>query len=70
MTADSPADKAGLEQGDIILSFAGTEIDTLHDLTRAVADTKPDASAAVVVLHHGTETTHDVTIGVLGADKA
>jgi serine protease Do len=67
---DSPAQKAGLADGDIILSFNGTEIQDLRDLTRAVAETAPDASAEVVVLHKGQQTTLQVTVGTLGASKA
>ena len=67
---DSPAKKAGLEQGDIILSFDGTDITELRDLTRAVAETKPDAKADVIVLHKGKEVTRAVTIGTLAAKDA
>lgn len=67
---DSPAQKAGLEKGDIILSFNGTEIEELRDLTRAVADTDPDETAKVVVLHKGDEVTRDVTIGTLAEKEA
>lgn len=70
VTSGSPAAKAGLEKGDIILSFGGTDIDDLRDLTRAVAETAPDAKADVVVLHRGTQTTREVTIGTLGASEA
>lgn len=66
---DSPAKKAGLEKGDIILSFNGTEIEELRDLTRAVADTDPDATAKVVILHKGDEVTRDVTIGTLAPQE-
>ncbi|XDA97376.1 Do family serine endopeptidase [Sulfitobacter sp. LCG007] len=66
----SPADKAGLREGDIILSFNGTAIDELRDLTRAVADTKPDASAKVVLLRKGEELTKDVRIGALDKHDA
>jgi serine protease Do len=67
---DSPAKKAGLEKGDIILSFNGTDIEELRDLTRAVAETKPDAAADVIVLHKGKEVTRTVTIGTLAPEKA
>ncbi len=66
----SPAAQAGLADGDIILSFNGTDIADLRDLTRAVAATAPDATAKVVALHRGAEKTFDVTIGTLGASKA
>ena len=70
VTEGSPADRAGLSEGDIILSFNGTEVEELRDLTRAVADTAPDAIADVVVLHRGTEVTRRVTIGALGRNEA
>ncbi|MFG6583590.1 Do family serine endopeptidase [Sulfitobacter sp. 1A12779] len=62
---DSPAAKAGLKKGDIILSFGDTEVDDLRDLTRAVATTTPDSAAEVVVLRKGSEQTLDVTVGAL-----
>ncbi len=70
VTPDSPAAKAGLVQGDIILSFNETAIAELRDLTRAVAATDPEAVVPVTVLHKGTEKTLDVTIGTLANPNA
>ncbi|WP_241524117.1 trypsin-like peptidase domain-containing protein [Oceaniglobus indicus] len=67
---DSPADKAGLVDGDIILSFDGTEIVEVRDLTRVVASTAPDKTADMVVLHKGQEKTLSVTIGALAKKEA
>jgi serine protease Do len=67
---DSPAAKAGLADGDIILSFNGTDIKELRDLTRAVAKMTPESNADVVVLHKGAEKTIEVKIGTLGASDA
>ncbi len=65
VSSDSPAAKAGLQKGDIIMSFNGTEISELRDLTRAVATTTPDATAKITVLRKGSEQTLDVTVGAL-----
>lgn len=70
VTKDSPADKAGLEKGDIILSFGDAEVKELRDLTRAVATTKPEESSTVTVLRKGKEVTLDVTVGTLKAQDA
>lgn len=67
---DSPADAAGLMKGDIILSFDETQIDTLRDLTRAVAAKNPDDSAKVTILRRGKEMTLQVTIGTLAPQEA
>lgn len=65
VTPESPADRAQLRQGDIILSFNGTPIDELRDLTRAVAETAPQQNAEIVVLHKGNKVTRQVTVGIL-----
>ncbi|SNR47416.1 Do family serine endopeptidase [Puniceibacterium sediminis] len=70
VSPDSPAAKAGLEKGDIILSFNGTDISDLRDLTRAVAATDPDATAPVKILHKGAEKTIEVTVGTLAKQDA
>ncbi|MEM6303275.1 MAG: Do family serine endopeptidase [Pseudomonadota bacterium] len=66
----SPADEAGLRRGDIILSFNGTEINELRDLTRAVATMVPKTSAEVTLLRRGAERTLDVTVGKLAPEEA
>ena len=66
----SPAEAAGLKKGDIILSFATTEIDELRDLTRAVARTSPDEATSLTVLRKGKEISLDVTIGTLKPEEA
>ncbi|MGB3247285.1 MAG: trypsin-like peptidase domain-containing protein [Sulfitobacter sp.] len=65
VSADSPADVAGLQKGDIILSFGDKEITELRDLTRAVATLVPETETRVVVLRKGQERTLDVTVGAL-----
>ncbi|MEO9780631.1 MAG: trypsin-like peptidase domain-containing protein [Sedimentitalea sp.] len=70
VSEDSPANKGGLEKGDIIMSFNGKEIVELRDLTRAVADTAPDKSADVEILRKGEKITRQVTVGTLGQQDA
>ncbi len=65
VSKDSPADDAGLRKGDIILSFNGTKIEELRDLTRAVAILPPETTAPVTVLRKGREQVLDVTVGTL-----
>ncbi len=70
VTSDSPAAAAGIEQGDVILSYNGKEISDLRDLTMAVSDTAPGTGAKLVVWRDGSEKTLDVEIGQLpGQDK-
>jgi hypothetical protein len=52
--ADSPAGKAGLKPGDLLVEFAGEPIKNLYDFTEALAAKKPGDVVAVVV-KRGTE---------------
>ena len=61
---DSPADKAGLEDGDVILEFNGKTISDDDDLVKAVRATSPGRQGRqVVVLRGGKNKTLDVEIG-------
>jgi len=59
----SPAEAAGIKEGDIIVQFAGKNIEDTEDLQKAVADTKPDSKVSVVVLRKGEKKTLDVVVG-------
>jgi serine protease Do len=65
VTAGSPAAKAGLRSMDLILDYGGTPIDTIHALTRAVADTPPGTSREVKIRRDGRERTIAVRIEAL-----
>jgi serine protease Do len=49
----SPADKAGLRPGDVVLAFNGQEIDDPNKLPRLVAATKPGTSATLRIWRGG-----------------
>lgn len=49
----SPADKAGLEVGDVILSYDGENINEVNDLPKLVAQTSVGAMAKMTVLRDG-----------------
>ncbi len=51
--AGSPADKAGVEAGDIITRFNGQQIDKATDLPRLVGNTKPGTRATLTVFRRG-----------------
>jgi serine protease Do len=61
----SPADKAGLKAGDVVVDFDGREVETVRDLTRMVADTPADRSVEVGVWRDGKRKERDVRIGQL-----
>ena len=51
----SPAAKAGLKGGDVMIAFAGSPIKTLYDFTFALREKKPGDRVEVVVLRAGKE---------------
>jgi serine protease Do len=60
---DSPAAKAGLEAGDIILKFDGRTIDKSVDLPRLVGNTKPGSRSTITVLRRGTSKDLPILVG-------
>ncbi len=53
--SDSPAAKAGLRGGDVMIAFAGAPIKTLYDFTFALREKKPGDRVDVIVLRDGKE---------------
>lgn len=66
---DSPAKKAGIEVGDIIVEFNGKEIAYSSDLPHLVGRTRVDSTARVKVLRNGKQRTLKVRIGELPAEE-
>ena len=65
----APAEKAGIEAGDIITKFEGKTIDKASDLPRMVGNVKPGTKAVVTVFRRGATKDLSVTIAEVEADK-
>lgn len=65
-----PADDAGLQAGDIILSFDGTEIATSAQLPHVVGLVSPGTEVSVEVMRDKKRRKIDVEVGGLGADDS
>ncbi|MDQ6828065.1 MAG: M28 family peptidase [Gemmatimonadota bacterium] len=59
----SPADKAGLKSGDVIVELGGTPIGDLYAYTDALRAHKPGDVVAVIILRDGARSTLTVTLG-------
>jgi len=65
----SPADKGGVEAGDIITKFDGKTIDKSSDLPRIVGATKPGSKSTVTVFRRGATRDLSVVVAEIEADK-
>lgn len=65
---DTPADRAGILPGDLIVSFNGERIDAMRELPRLVGLTDPGTESEVEVLRDGELVTLAVTLGDMDAD--
>jgi len=59
----SPAEKAGIEPGDVIVRWNDEEITCRGDLGLAVGGTRPGSQAKVVLMREGRELEATVTVG-------
>ncbi|MFV2053442.1 Do family serine endopeptidase [Aliiroseovarius sp. YM-037] len=60
---EGPAAEAGMEQGDVIVSFDGVEVADTRDLVRQVGNTEVGKTVRVVVNREGSTETLRVTLG-------
>jgi serine protease Do len=67
--AGGPADKAGIEAGDIITKFDGRTIEKAGDLPRIVGGVKPGTRSTVQVFRRGSSRDLSVTVVELEADR-
>ncbi len=67
---DSPAAKAGLKTGDIVIRFAGKEVSGPRDLQSQVEQTKIGNTAPLMILRDGKQITLNVTTAELPSESA
>jgi serine protease Do len=65
----APADKAGVEAGDIITKFEGKVVEKSSDLPRMVGSTKPGTRSTLTVFRRGAYKDLTVTIAEIEAEK-
>ncbi len=66
---DSPADKAGAKEGDLILSFNDNRVKATRDLIRMVSALQVGEKVPMVILRGGKEQTINVVIGKRPAEE-
>jgi serine protease Do len=60
---DSPASRAGIQTGDVILGFDGKQISGSRSLAALVASSQPGSSATLQIWRHGKALTKKVKLG-------
>jgi serine protease Do len=65
----SPADKAGLERGDVVLSFNGRKVDSTARLRNQTAAAGKGARVKLGILRDGARKTLEVTLGEMPAHR-
>jgi serine protease Do len=60
---DTPAEKAGVKRGDVIIEFNGKSVEDSTDLRNQVASTLPDTAVKIKVIREGEFVVLDAIIG-------
>ena len=63
VTADSPASKGGLKQGDVITEVNGQKVDNASALQVAVSELPPGTAVKLGLVRNGQPTTVNLTLG-------
>jgi len=66
---NSPAAKAGVEPGDIVLRFDGKPVEKSVDLPRLVGNTKPGTRSTITVFRRGASKDLSIVVGEIEAER-
>jgi len=69
VVAGSPADKAGVERGDVIISYNSKAVENARDLSSRVAETPAGQDATLTLLRQGVKRNMSVKVGSLKPEK-
>jgi serine protease Do len=69
VTRGSPAEKAGLRQGDLIVRYQGETVDDAGTFRNRISLTPPGTRARLVIVREGREQNVDVVIGRLDESR-
>lgn len=61
VSTDSPADKAGIRKGDVVVEFDGERVRSVRQLTRLVQETPAGGTVTAILQRDGQRTTVSVT---------
>ena len=70
VTEEGPAEKAGIQSGDVVLKFDGRDVPSMRELPRIVAETEIGRTVDVTVLRSGEEVVLPVEVGELVEEEA
>ncbi len=70
VTKGSPADKAGLKHGDVIIELNGEKVESSTQLRNAIASMAPKTKVKLKVLRDGEQVTLHAKLGKLEPEKA
>lgn len=68
VTENSPAQKAALKQGDVILSLNGTQLDDVANLRNRIAMIQPGSKVTLQIIRDGRKKSIEVVIGEQPSD--
>ena len=68
VSAGGPAERAGLQQGDVILTYDGTKVNDLHHLQRLIAESEIGKTIALTILRNGRSSQVQAKVEEMPAD--